>query len=67
MYLLAVLLPPIAVSKTKRWFSTLINMLFCFTLVLWPLAIIHAILVVADHKAKERKELLQAIRAISKR
>lgn len=54
MYLLAILLPPVAVLFSGKPFQAFLNVVLCF-LGYIP-GIIHAILVVNDHKANKRME-----------
>ena len=54
MYLLAILLPPVAVLFTGRPFQAILN--FLLTLLLWVPGAIHAILVVNEHKANQRAD-----------
>ena len=56
LYVLAILLPPIAVLCVGRPFAALLN--FLLTLCLWVPGIIHAFVVVNEHKARERDERL---------
>ena len=48
MYLLAILLPPVAVLICGKPFQAIIN--FILTLIFWVPGVIHAILVVHDKK-----------------
>lgn len=62
LYILAVLLPPVAVLLCGRIFTSLTLFVLMFLLVTWPIAAIVAILIVRDRvqelKAqKDRKEL----------
>ena len=52
LYLLAILLPPLAVLLTGRPFQAILN--FFLTLMLWFPGALHAILVVNEHKADQR-------------
>ncbi len=52
MYLLAIILPPVAVLLTGRPFQALLNLFL--TMFLWLPGAIHAILVVNEHKADAR-------------
>ena len=52
LYLLAILLPPVAVLLTGRPIQALLNVLL--TLALWFPGVLHAILVVNEHKANQR-------------
>jgi uncharacterized membrane protein YqaE (UPF0057 family) len=54
MYLLAILLPPVAVLVTGRPFQAVLN--FFLTLLFWVPDVIHAILVVNEHKANQRAD-----------
>lgn len=56
LYLLAIVLPPAAVLLTGRPIQALLN---CrLTLLFWIPGIIHAILVVNEHKANKRMDRL---------
>ncbi len=52
LYLLALLLPPVAVLLTGRPFQALLNLVL--TLLFWVPGVIHAVLVVNEHKANQR-------------
>ncbi|TSB47895.1 YqaE/Pmp3 family membrane protein [Alkalicoccobacillus porphyridii] len=52
LYLLAILLPPVAVLLVGKPFQALLN--FILTLFFWVPGAIHACLVVADKKADDR-------------
>lgn len=52
MYLLAILLPPVAVLFSGKPFQALINIFL--TLLFWIPGMIHAILVVNEKKANKR-------------
>lgn len=54
LYLLAILLPPVAVLLTGRPIQALINVGLC--LLLWIPGVIHAWSVVNEHKANKRAE-----------
>ena len=54
MYLLAILLPPVAVLVTGRPFQAVLN--FFLTLLFWVPGVIHAILVDNEHKANQRAD-----------
>lgn len=60
LYLLAILLPPVAVLLCGKPIQALLN--FFLTLMLWVPGVIHAILVVNSHKADKRND--QLIRAM---
>ena len=61
MYILALLLPPIAVLLSGKPFQFLINIILC--LFFWIPGIIHAFFVVADTKANKRTgKIVDAIR-----
>lgn len=61
LYLVAILLPPLAVLLTGRPFQALLN--FLLTLMLWIPGVIHALFVVQEHKAdKRQKALIEAMR-----
>ncbi|WP_078380812.1 YqaE/Pmp3 family membrane protein [Sutcliffiella halmapala] len=52
MYLLAILLPPVAVLFTGRPIQAFLNLIL--TLFFWIPGAVHAILVVNEHKADKR-------------
>ena len=52
LYLLAILIPPVAVLLTGRPVQALLNVFL--TLALWFPGVLHAILVVNEHKANQR-------------
>ncbi len=52
LYLLAIIAPPLAVLFTGRPLQALLN--FLLTLLLWIPGVVHAILVVNEHKANQR-------------
>ncbi len=54
LYLLAILLPPLAVLLTGRPFQALLNV--PLTLIFWIPGVLHAILVVNEHKANQRAQ-----------
>ena len=54
LYFLAILVPPLAVLLCGRPGTALLN--FVLTLFLWVPGVIHAILVVNEHKANERAQ-----------
>ncbi len=56
MYLIAILIPPLAVLLCGKPVQFLLNLLLC--LFGWVPGMIHAILVVADQKAQERNQAL---------
>ncbi len=61
LYLLAVVLPPVAVLIAGKPFQALLNVLLCFLFVI-P-GIIHAIMVVHNHYADKRTDrLVNAVR-----
>lgn len=59
MYLLAIILPPIAVLLKKGPISALINFGLCFFL--WIPAVIHALLVVSGSQADARSKKLEDV------
>ncbi|AAP26212.1 MULTISPECIES: YqaE/Pmp3 family membrane protein [Bacillus] len=66
MYLLAIVLPPVAVLICGKPFQAIIN--FILTLIFWVPGVIHAILVVHDKKADRRlKKQIQAYDEINKK
>lgn len=54
LYILAIFLPPLAVLLVGKPFQAIVNFFLCF--LVWIPAVIHAILVVRDHKADKRME-----------
>jgi uncharacterized membrane protein YqaE (UPF0057 family) len=52
LYLLAIILPPLAVLLTGRPLQAVLN--FFLTLLFWVPGVVHAILVVNEHKADQR-------------
>ncbi len=56
MYLLAILLPPVAVLICGKPIQALVNLILCF--LLYIPGMIHAIMVVNEYKADERAERL---------
>jgi uncharacterized membrane protein YqaE (UPF0057 family) len=52
LYLLAIIFPPLAVLLTGRPVQALLNLIL--TLFFWIPGVIHAILVVNEHKANQR-------------
>ena len=55
LYLLAILLPPVAVLLCGRPFLAILN--FFLTLLLYFPGMIHALFVVNEHKANERARM----------
>jgi uncharacterized membrane protein YqaE (UPF0057 family) len=67
LYLLAILLPPVAVLLAGKPFQALLNVFL--TLALWVPGVIHALLVVQNHYADQRtgrivKEMRKQQRAL---
>jgi uncharacterized membrane protein YqaE (UPF0057 family) len=56
LYLLAILLPPVAVLLAGKPFQAVVNFFLCFFL--WIPGVIHAIFVVHNHYADKRTERL---------
>ena len=54
LYILAIFFPPLAVLLVGKPFQAIVNFFLCF--LVWIPAVIHAILVVRDHKADKRME-----------
>jgi len=52
LYFLAIVLPPLAVLLTGRPFQALLNVIL--TLLGWIPGVVHAVLVVNEHKADQR-------------
>ena len=65
MYLLAILLPPVAVLFCGKPFQAIIN--FILTLIFWVPGVIHAILVVHDKKQIGVLKQIQAYDEINKK
>ena len=64
-YLLAVLLPPVAVAFCAGTITTLLNLLL--TLCLYFPGMIHAVMVVHDYKSEKRNDkLIKAIKSQTK-
>jgi len=57
-YLLAILLPPVAVLLCGRPFTALLNLFL--TLLLWIPGLIHALVIVADYNANKRTDRVVA-------
>lgn len=62
-YLIAILLPPVAVLTCGRPFLAILNLFL--TLLFWVPGVIHAILVVNDHLEDERAREIIAATATS--
>lgn len=63
LYLLAVIFPPLALLAMGRPGAAALNFLAMLTCIGWPLAVLHAIMVVAQQAADERNaKLIRAIR-----
>ena len=62
LYLLAILLPPVAVLLCGKPVQAVLNLGLC--LLLWVPGVVHALFVVNEHKANERNKKL--IRAMEK-
>jgi uncharacterized membrane protein YqaE (UPF0057 family) len=61
LYLLAILLPPVAVLFCGKPIQALLNL--ALTLCAWVPGVVHAILVVNDYKQQQRTEqLVEALR-----
>jgi uncharacterized membrane protein YqaE (UPF0057 family) len=58
LYLLATLVPPLAVLFCGKPFQALLNLIACVTLVGWIPGIIHACFVVSSHHAGQRNQRL---------
>jgi uncharacterized membrane protein YqaE (UPF0057 family) len=56
MYLLAIILPPLAVMLAGKPFQAIIN--FFLTCLFWVPGMIHALMVVNDYKANHRLSVL---------
>lgn len=66
MYLLAILLPPVAVLLCGKPVQAVLNVIL--TVLFWVPGVIHAILVVNEHKADKRIEkLIKAGAAMQRR
>lgn len=66
MYLLAIILPPVAVLCCGKLFQAFINFFLC--LIFYIPGLIHAIMVVNEHKAnkrmREQAELIRGTRTL---
>lgn len=61
-YLLAIILPPLAVLTTGRWFQAILNLFL--TLLGWVPGVVHAALLVNDYYNDRRTHrVIDAIRA----
>jgi uncharacterized membrane protein YqaE (UPF0057 family) len=58
LYLLAILLPPVALVLCGKVVQALLCFLLLLTLLGWPLASLWALMVVADHHANQRADRL---------
>lgn len=58
MYLLAILLPPLAVFLCGKPIQALLSLIGMITVIGWPIAAIHACLVVSSHQADKRQDRL---------
>lgn len=56
MYLLAILLPPLAILMCGKPIQAIVNLIACMTLIGWIPGIIHAMLVVSSHHADKRNQ-----------
>lgn len=54
LYLLAIILPPVAVLFVGRPFQAVFNLVLCF--LFFVPGVIHAVMVVNEHKADKRME-----------
>jgi uncharacterized membrane protein YqaE (UPF0057 family) len=65
LYLLAVVLPPLAVLLVGKPFQAILNVILC--LCLWVPGCVHAVFVVHEHKANQRqKKLIEALQATAR-
>ena len=64
-YLLAILLPPLAMLLCGKLFQAILCLALMLTIIGWPIAAVWAILVVHDHLADKRNE--RVIRAMRSR
>ncbi len=77
LYLLAIFCSPLALLLIGKWFQAILNLLlyatalvFAITIVFfhigfvaWIIAVVHAVLVINDHRADRRnRELIEAMR-----
>jgi len=60
-YILAFLLPPLAVLLCGKPFSALLLFIMCCTLYLFPVSIILAIIIVASHKGDVRAKKMRKV------
>ena len=58
LYLLAILLPPLAVLFCGKPIQALLNLVACLTVLGWIPGMIHACLVVSSHHADQRNQRL---------
>lgn len=66
IYLLAVVFPPLALLAMGRPGAAALNFLAMLTCIGWPLAVLHAIMVVAQQAADERNaKLIRALRPVA--
>ena len=63
LYLLVILLPPLAVLCCGKPVQALLNLIACLTVLGWLPGMVHACLVVSSHHADQRRQrLLDAMR-----
>ncbi|MFO0830839.1 MAG: YqaE/Pmp3 family membrane protein [Phycisphaerales bacterium] len=61
-YLLCIVLPPVAVLTTGRWFQAILNIVL--TILGWVPGVVHAALIVHDYKEEQRtNRIIDAVRA----
>ena len=59
-YILAILLPPVAVLLCGKWFQFVLNVVL--TLLFWVPGAVHALFIVHDHQAEKRtRRILHAL------
>ncbi len=60
-YLLCIVLPPVAVLTTGRWFQAILNVVL--TILGWVPGVVHAALIVQDFKEEQRtNRIIDAVR-----
>ncbi len=59
IYIVAILLPPLALLMVGKFWAAVFNFLMCCTLFLWPVAIIHAWIGVKNSSGAGNKNINQ--------
>ena len=65
LYVLAVLLPPLAILLAGRPFQAILSLILMVTLIAWPVASVWALVVVANHYSDKRTDRL--VRELTKK